>query len=327
MKDYYLVRGGRLKREENTLYVELPDGSKKAIPINDVKSIHILSETDFNTKLLIFLSQHGIPLHIYNYYGYYTGSFYPRDKLVSGFLFVKQVEYYLDSSKRLEIAKEIINTALSNILANLKHYEKLGKNVSEAIEMIKKEKDGIENSKNVADLMGIEGRAREIYYSSFPNFLREGFEFERRTRSPPENMVNCLISFGNSLLYATTLSEIYHTQLHPAVSYLHEPGERRFSLALDISEVFKPIIVDRVIFNLINNRMIKSDHFVKELNSCYLNDQGKRLFLTEYQKKLDTTIMHNRLKRHVSYQRLIRIECFKLIKHILGEGKYIGLKL
>src|SRR5205823_1423769 len=104
-------------------------------------------------------------------------------------------------------------------------------------------------------IMGVEGRSRDTYYSSFSSFLREGFEFDKRTKMPPQNMLNCLISFGNSLMYASILTEIYHTQLTPTVSYLHEPGERRYSLALDISEVFKPIIVDRVIFNLINNRI------------------------------------------------------------------------
>jgi CRISPR-associated protein Cas1 len=140
-------------------------------------------------------------------------------------------------------------------------------------------------------------------------------------------MLNSLISFGNSLMYATVLTEVYHTQLTPTVSYLHEPGERRYSLALDISEVFKPIIVDRVIFNLINNRIIKQEEdFLEELNFCYLNDNGRRKFLSEYQKKLDTTVYNSRLKRNISYQRLIRIECFKLIKHLLGEKPYVGLK-
>jgi CRISP-associated protein Cas1 len=123
------------------------------------------------------------------------------------------------------------------------------------------------------------------------------------------------------------LTEIYHTQLTPLVSYLHEPGERRYSLSLDISEVFKPIIVDRVIFNMINNRIIKEENFVKELNFCYLSEQGRRTLLSEYQKKLDSTIYNPKLNRNISYQRLIRIECFKVVKHLLGEKQYKGLRI
>ena len=126
---------------------------------------------------------------------------------------------------------------------------------------------------------------------------------------------------------ATVLTEIYHTQLTPLVSYLHEPGERRYSLSLDISEVFKPIIVDRVIFNMINNRIIKEENFVKKLNFCYLSEQGRRTFLSEYQKKLDSTIYNAKLNRNISYQRLIRIECFKVVKHLMGEKQYKGLRI
>jgi CRISPR-associated protein Cas1 len=327
MRDYYVFKSGRLRRHENTVEFEISGGEKKSLPLNDIYCIHLFGEIDLNTKLIVFLNQNGIPLHFYNYYGYYSGSFYPREKLLSGFLIVKQVEHYLDPQKRLAIAKELVDTAIHNILANLEHYRKSGKDVIQFIDKIKDEHAGIEKVSSIAELMGIEGRSRDIYYSSFGSFLREGFEFDKRTKMPPQNMLNSLISFGNSLMYASVLTEIYHTQLTPTVSYLHQPGERRYSLALDISEVFKPIIVDRVIFSLINNRIIKKEHFLEELNYTYLNEEGRRAFLAEYQKKLDTTINNARLKRNISYQRLIRIECFKLVKHILGEKAYKGLRL
>jgi CRISPR-associated protein Cas1 len=323
--DYYIFKSGRLRRNQNTLRLESKE-EKKSIPINDIHSIHLFGEIDLNTKLMVFLNQHGIPLHFYNYFGYYSGSFYPRERLLSGILTVKQVQHYTDEQKRLVLAKEFIRCSIHNILANLKQYNRRGKDLDEFILKIKKEKDSIENVTTIYELMGVEGRSREIYFSSFDSFLREGFEFEKRTRQPPQNMINSLISFGNSLVYATTLTEIYHTQLTPTVSYLHEPGERRFSLSLDVSEVFKPIIVDRIIFNLINNRIIKPEHFEEKLNGVYLNEDGKKIFLSEYKKKLDTTVYNARLKRNISYQRLIRIECFKIVKHILGDTEYKGLR-
>lgn len=326
MRDYYITKAGRMKREENTIELEFKDGTKRDVPINDIRSIHLFGETDLNTKLLVFLNQYGVPVHVYNWYGYYSGSFYPREKLLSGFLIVKQVQHYLEQDKRIIIAKEFVRSAIHNIIQNLNHYKNNGKEVNKFIDKIKAEQDTLDQKNTIPDIMGVEGRARESYYSSFGSILREGFEFERRTRQPPENMLNCMISFGNSLAYATTLSEIYHTQLTPTVSYLHEPGERRYSLALDIAEVFKPVIVDRVIFNLINNRIIKEEHFLQELNLCYLNENGRRIFITEYDKKLNTTLRHVRLKRHVTYQRLIRIEAFKLIRHLLDEEQYRGFR-
>jgi len=324
-KNYYILQSGRLKREENTVYFENKEG-KKAIPVNDINAIYAFGELDINTKLLVFLSQNKIPVHFFNYYGYYSGTYYPREYLNSGFLLVKQVEHYLNGRRRAEIAKEIVRSASHNILKNLLYYKKHEKSVEDKIERIKQLQEQIEYAEKTQELMGIEGNIRDAYYGSFNDFLREGFEFEKRVKRPPDNMINCLISFGNSLAYTTTLTEIYHTQLNPTISYLHEPGERRFSLSLDISEIFKPIIVDRIIFNLINNRIIKPEHFLQELNFCYLNDEGKKIFLSEYDEKLKTTIMHKGLARNVSYQRLIRLDCYKLVKHLIDEKKYEGFK-
>jgi CRISPR-associated protein Cas1 len=180
----------------------------------------------------------------------------------------------------------------------------------------------LENTKTITDIMNIEARARIEYYDCFDHIITGDLKFEKRTKQPPENEVNALISFGNSLLYTTVLTEIYNTQLNPTISYLHEPSERRFSLCLDISEVFKPLIVDRLIFYLVNKRIIQKEDFVKELNGILLNENGKRKFLNYYEEKLATTIKHRSLRRKVSYQRLIRLEAYKLIKHLIGLKEY-----
>ena len=222
-RNYYILRSGRLKREQNTVYFENAV-MKKAIPVNDVDALFIFGELDTNTKLLNFLSQHRIPVHFFNYYGFYSGSYYPREYLTSGFLLVKQVEHYLDKERRVEIAKEIVNSASHNVLKNLLYYKRHGKDVAkniDGIEGCRRELDGVNW---VSELMSIEGRIRDQYYGAFHEILREGFELNKRVKRPPDNMVNCLISFGNSLLYTVALSEIYHTQLNPTISYLHEPG-------------------------------------------------------------------------------------------------------
>lgn len=327
MEDYYIFKNGNLRRKDNTIHLEDSSGEKQSIPINNVYSLHLFGEINFNTKFIVFLNQYGIPIHFYNYYGHYSGSFYPREKLLSGFLLVKQVENYLDIQKRIILARELVKTATDNILFNLKHYEKNGKKVTVFINKIKDQSTLLDIASDIQSLMGIEGRVRQIYYSAFEFFLRSEFEFKKRTRLPPQNMLNSLISFGNSLLYSSILTEIYHTQLSPTISYLHEPGERRYSLSLDISEVFKPIIVDRIIFNLINNRLINEKYFIEDIDFCYLNENGKKLFLNEYNHKLETTVMNSKLGRKVSYKRMMRLECFKILKHLLGENVYKGLRM
>jgi CRISPR-associated protein Cas1 len=140
-------------------------------------------------------------------------------------------------------------------------------------------------------------------------------------------MVNCLISFANSLVYSTVLSEIYNTQLHPSISFLHEPFERRFSLSLDLAEIFKPFLGDRIIFKLLKKGMLSEEHFERDLNYCLLTEKGKQIFLKNFDERLKTTIKHKALGRKVSYQRLIRLECYKLIKHLFGTEEYSSFKM
>jgi len=148
------------------------------------------------------------------------------------------------------------------------------------------------------------------------------FIFEKRTRRPPLNAINALISFGNSICYTTVLSEIYKTYLDPRICFLHTTNFRRFSLNLDVAEIFKPIMVDRLIFTLINRKMLTKKHFVKEMNGILLNEGGRKLFITELDKRLKTTVNHRHLGKSVSYRWLIRLELYKMQKHILGEKQY-----
>ena len=138
--------------------------------------------------------------------------------------------------------------------------------------------------------------------------------------------MNALISFGNSMMYTTVLGEIYKTQLDPTISYLHEPSTKRFSLSLDIAEIFKPLIVDPVIFTLINKNMITLRDFDIEGGICMLNENGRKKFISEYDKKLSTTIKHRTLHRNVSYRSIIKLECYKIIKMAVENEEYKPLK-
>jgi len=322
LRPYYIFSSGRIMRRENTIYVENEKGEKKALPIEEVESLHIFGEVEMNTKFLNFLSQHGKPIHFYNYYGFYSGSFVPRSKNISGELLVKQVEYYLDNEKRLYLAKAFVEGATFHMLRNLRNYD----GTEEFVRVISEEQVKWFEAKTVLELMGCEGRAREAYYQAFNTITCGRVTMNKREKRPPKDPINALISFGNSVMYSVVLSEIYKTELNPTISYLHEPRERRFSLSLDISEIFKPLIVDPTIFKLINNSMLKEEDFEDELDLCYLTSSGKKKFLKEFEEKLETTIKHRKLKRSVSYRTLIRLECYKLIRHLLQDELYKPLK-
>lgn len=321
-RDYYIFSNGRIKRKENTIYFEDDMRARRALPVEDVEKIHLFGEIDLNSKLLNYISRYGILLNFYNYYGFYTGTFYSRKKNVSGFLLVKQAEHYSHLEKRLYLAKSFIDSAVFHILRNLRNYA----GTEAFIEKINNEKEKIYSSRHIDELMGAEGRIRKIYYDAYNIILRNGFHIERRQKRPPTDPVNALISFGNSMMYTTVLGEIYKTQIEPTISYLHQPSTKRFSLSLDLAEIFKPLIIDPVIFRLINNRMITEDEFEEEEGICFLNEFGKKKFLKEFEAKLATTIKHRKLGRKVSYKMFIRLECYKLIKHFVDDEVYKPLK-
>ena len=324
---FYVYNNGDLKRKDNTLRFTSYDGEKRDIPIERISDIYVMSEMSFNTTFLSYISQYGIPIHFFNYYNFYTGSFYPKESNLAGQLLVNQVQHYTEYDKRLLIAKKFIQAAADNIYRNLRYYNGRDKNVSDYMKDIDSLRTGLVGVKSIQELMGIEGNIRKKYYAAWSVIINQEIEFDKRVMHPPDNMINSLISFVNSLVYTRTLSEIYHTQLNPTISYLHEPGIRRYSLCLDISEVFKPLIGDRLIFSLLNRKQITEKSFTKELNYLHLKKDASKLIVSEFEKKMKQTIMHKELGRQVSYQYLIRLEAYKLIKHLIGEKEYEGFRI
>ena len=261
MESYYLYSSGTLSRKDNVIRMETADGRKKDLKIEMTRDIYLFGEVTTNTKCLNYLSEMKIPVHFFNYYGYYTGTFYPREKNVSGKLLVQQVTHSMEEEKRLLLAKRFVDGATANCLRNLQYYRRRGKEVEVHIAEIEAVRKRIMRATEVDELMGLEGNIHQIYYSAWETIFSDEVEFKQRVRRPPDNMVNALISYLNMLTYSACLSEIYVSQLNPTVSYLHSNSERRFSLSLDIAEIFKPLIVDRLIFSLINRKIITEKDF------------------------------------------------------------------
>ncbi|MGC8797024.1 type I-B CRISPR-associated endonuclease Cas1b [Thermodesulfovibrio sp.] len=318
----YIFSDGELKRKRNTLYFETEEG-KKYIPVENTSELFIFGEVSINKRLLEFLTESEIIMHFFNYYGYYVGSYYPRQHLNSGYMILKQAEHYLDPSKRLILARKFVEGAVENIKKVLAYYKNRGKQLGEYIQKIESISQSLQSCKDTEGLMAIEGNIREQYYYAFDRILdNEHFIFEGRTRRPPKNRLNALISFANSILYTVCLSEIYHTHLDPRIGFLHTTNFRRFSLNLDVAEVFKPIIADRVIFTLVNKGIIKPQHFEQKLDGIVLNEKGREVFVREMDERLKATFEHRGLGRHVSYRQLIRLELYKIEKHLIGDDEY-----
>ncbi len=323
----YIFSMGELTRKDNSLCFR-KDGKNVYIPIENTKEIYCMNEVSINSKLLDFLSQNHVVIHFFNYYGGYSGTFYPKDQYMSGRLLIKQVESF--QQNRMSIAKAVVKGIGSNIYEVLYHYYKHDKKeVKGTVDWIKKEfYTDVERAEHIKALLAVEGELWMRFYADFRYFLPEDFIMNKRVKRPPDNPMNALVSFGNTLLYTKTISAIYRTHLDQRISYLHEPSEGRFSLSLDLSESFKPVIVFRTIFDLVNNRKIQVEkHFEKKVNYCMLNEDGRKIFVEAFEGRMESVFLHPLLKRKVSYRTAIKLDCYKLIKQIMEEKEFIPFSL
>ncbi|MDF7822033.1 type I-B CRISPR-associated endonuclease Cas1b [Runella sp. MFBS21] len=330
-KSYYLFNPGRLSRKDNTLcFVPVDEqgheGQARYIPVEGVDNLYCFGSLDANSAMYNFLGKNHVSVHFFDYYEHYTGSFMAKDYLLAGKMQVEQTRYYLSDKKRMVVARTFVEGAAFNMSKNLKYYQGRGKDVAKSLGQIENYSSLIAEAGNIAELMGIEGNIRQAYYGAFGEIITD-FEMGTRSKQPPQNEVNALISFGNMMCYTVCLDQIYHTQLNPTISFLHEPGARRYSLALDLSEIFKPLLVDRTIFTVLNKKQIQANDFRQDVNRCVLKESAKKTFVQAFEERLKETFKHRSLGRNVSYKHLVKLECYKLQKHLLGIEVYKPFKM
>ena len=329
MKDEtrYVFSTGDLTQKDFSIQLKNEKGNTY-LPIKDVKELYCFNDMTITTKLFSALSKANITLHIFDYNGNYAGTYFPKRYLLSGKLVVKQALKY--DSDRISPARNIVRGIGKNLYTVMYHYYRHGKNeLKEYLDWLRNDEDRlIDVCCDINQLMMIEGEMWARFYSSFKYILPEDFIMNKRVRRPPDNPINALISFGNTILYTKTISQLYHTHLNQEISFLHSPSEGRFSLSLDISEVFKPIIVFRTIFDCVNNRKITvSKHFESKYNYCMLNEEGRKVFISEFEKRLNSVFDHPRLKRKISYKQAIKIDGYKLIKWIMEDKEFVPFAL
>ncbi|WP_442795949.1 type I-B CRISPR-associated endonuclease Cas1b [Pelobium manganitolerans] len=330
-KTYYLFNPGRISRKDNTLkFVPVDEngteGTAKYIPVEGVSDLFCFGSLDANSALYNFLGKAGIAVHFFDYYEHYTGSFSPKEYLLAGKMQIEQTKHHIDKKKRMVVARKFVSGAAFNMTKNLRYYINRDKDLSLPLQDIERYALLIDGAVAVDELMGIEGNIRQTYYSAFDEIIQQDFMMENRSKRPPKNEINALISFGNMLCYTLCLSQLYHTQLNPTISFLHEPGYRRYSLALDLAEIFKPLLVDRIIFRVLNKKEIQAKDFDHHLNSFLLKESGRKTFVRIWEERINETFKHPVLKRNVSYKHLVKLECYKLSKHLLGMEEYKPFK-
>lgn len=321
--NYHLINEGILTKRDFNILFENEDG-KKYIPVETTDSLYIYSNVIITGNFFEFANDRGLNLCFVDRYGEKVGAFVPQNNRRNIKTELKQLRLYDSEKDRLCLAKKLEIASLSNIRANLKYYQrrkessKIQTSVDKMSEYIRK----INETTNISNLMLIEAQARQNYYQCF-NFIIENpdFKFEKGTRRPPRDAINALISFGNTLLYQRIANEINRTGLDIRIGIIHAAGVRPESLNLDLADIFKPILVDRTIFTLINRKMINSSDFVEvEDNGIYISGNGKKIFIREFESKIYQKINIDGQER--TYDYVIKREIQNLKRHIEFGEKY-----
>ena len=319
METLFISRGVKLRQRENTLAISF-EGGKKSFPIEKLRHLVLLAESDLNTRLLTLCGKHGVRVSIFDYHGYYKGSFEPIDRNPSGRIKVAQARILLDEQQRMLLAREIVRGAAHNMRGNLLYYRYRGNEALEpTLGKMQKLADNIGRADDSFALMGIEGNLHQWYYDAW-KLINPALDFGPRVRRPPNNPINCLLSFLNQLTYTVVRHEIFKTHLEETFSLLHSPGIGRSSLSLDLAEPFKPVLVDSLIFRINGRRMLEDSWFEEHDGVCLLTETGRRNVSEQFAIRLEEQYQGR------SFREWIYREALSIERHLLEVEEYESFK-
>lgn len=319
METLFVTRDAQLRQRENTLTLKIGDQTR-FFPIEKLRHLVLLGESRLNTRLLTLLGKHGVRLSVFDYYGYFKGCFEPIDKNPSGRVKLLQAQTVLHPDQRLALAREFVRGASHNMRANLRYYRYRGCDALQAnLKAMDRLEEEIGRTRACDHLMGIEGNLHQHYYAGWKQ-IDSALDFGPRVRRPPNNPVNCLISFLNQLTYTVVRHELFKTHLDESFSFLHSVSGGRSSLSLDLAEPFKPILADQLIFRFYRKHIVADNWFDQQEGVCLLTETGRRHVAEQFAQRLEERY------RERTYREWIYRECLGIERHLLGVEEYDAFK-
>lgn len=325
-KRIYLFASGTLQRQDNSLVYVTKKG-KEYIPIYQIETIFVFGSCNLNKAVLQILNEYTISLLFFSYYGHYIGSYLPKQNYI-GKIHQLQFELFQQPESLFLYQKEIIATSVHNMISVLKYYQK--KRCTSIYQIIELEQlDEEIRSLEIEEqrkLLILEARSKQVYYSSFNHIIKnKDFVFTKRSTFPPKDAVNAVMSYGYALLYGIVETSLYCSQLLPQLGIIHGHSKANNSLKYDIADIFKPVLVDRLIFRLINKGQLTHQYFTKKNESVYLNKEGCSLFIEAFEETLKNTIIIS--NRKWSYRSIIKREIHHIELSLQKKIKYRGYRM
>lgn len=348
-EEYALVR----RDSENMLLVQVParpgkNGEKavharnKHIPLIKIDEVVVLGEITLTASAIHLLLEREIEITFLGYYGQFKGRLSPPFSK-NAVLRMAQYRAHQDMRKRCELARRFVMGKLANQRTMLQRYQRRidDAEVQQAIEqmsMLLQQLAALPLDRTPAPqrlvggdlgiagtpletILGMEGAGSAAYFRNFGKLLtnRAQWPFSGRVKRPPTDPVNALLSFGYSLLTNKVASAVQLVGFDHFVGYLHSSFYGRPALALDLVEEFRPIIVDSVVLNLLNHRMLSTNDFVVELGAYRLKQEKRNVFFSRFEERLNEEVQHPLFDYKTTYRRCIELQTRLLAKHLTGE--------
>ncbi len=308
--------------ESNRCVVKYSDGMKKMVPIETLESITIMSRAQMTTQCVQECLKRGIPVSYYSKGGSYFGRLQSTGH-INAERQRKQSSLY-ETKFAMELAKNIISAKLKNQQVVLRRYEKsTGISVNDSLVLLRICRDKVSRCQKIAELTGYEGQGAKAYFEGLSKLINPDFSFHGRNRRPPRDEFNSMLSLGYSILMNEIYGKIEAKGLNPYFGFLHRDKENHPTLASDMMEEWRAVIVDSTVMSMINGHEIKKSDFVTDIEQpgCFLTKNGIKLYLSKLERKLQTEVKYlSYVDYAVSFRKGIALQMNMLWKAIEEEN-------
>lgn len=317
-----------IRKEGMTFVVEIDDKKALQAPVHTIENIVCFGFKPLTPALMAFCAENNIGISYMSMHGKFLARVYGEQR---GNVLLRKAQYNFSDSEEssLKISRNIVAAKITNsrsvLQRHLRNHEDGDENgvVVSVVEELARCINLVKNAHNLDVLRGFEGEAASLYFRCFNNLItsqKEDFVMNGRTKRPPLDFVNALLSFVYMLLVNELRSALETTGLDPQVGFLHRLRPGRPSLALDIMEEFRAYFADRVVLNLINLRQVdKNDFERRETGEIRMSEKCRKEVLVAYQKKKDEVIEHPFLGEKTTLGLLPHIQCMLLARYIRGD--------
>jgi CRISPR-associated endonuclease Cas1 len=316
------------KRGENLIVEsgEDPDHPEtRSVRLVDVSQVVLMGNVYITTPTLHELMRREIPVSWYSWGGWFLGHTQGMGhKNVE--LRTAQYRASFDPAFCLRLAKALIRAKIQNARTFLRRNWRADDSPDEILQLLKEDRDRVARAGSLETLLGIEGTAARRYFSRFDALIRKNaddedfpFDFDKRSRRPPTDPVNALLSFAYAVLTRAWTVTVATVGLDAYRGFYHQPRYGRPALALDLMESFRPLIADSSVIQALNNGEVRPDDFVEVAGSVALKPAGRKRFLGVIERRLSQEVTHPLFGYRVEYRRLMELQARLLGRHLLGE--------